>query len=155
MKNPVQLLATFCIGAICGGSILLAIASHDMDMLYYQLAQIRLQYQELLHENAQLKLDLKKQADERNHRIRKLDIHIQTTDDAIHLKLQQYIQKYIQNLCKFLIGRPLQDFEPQPDLVQHLLNGRAVLIDDKTYIVRVDAVVITETLHVWLHLDTK
>lgn len=144
-----QFFAIFFTGAICGGALLLGIKGHDIDMLYYQLAQIRLQYHEVLQENQQLKSDLSKQVDERTKRVRKLNIRINTTDDSLNLKLQQYIQ----NLCKFLIGRPLQDFEPQPDVIQHLLNGRAVIIDNQTYILHVDAVVIAETTHIWMHLE--
>jgi hypothetical protein len=150
MKSWISFGATLIVGALCGSAVTLGIVGHDLDLTYYQIRQLRLQHQELLRENLQLTDDIKKQADTRILKIRKLDIQIQSQDASVKLRLTRYVQDQLQ----FLIGRPLEQLASQPDMLQRLLNGRIVKLDDQSYTLRVDAIVLSETLHIWLHPES-
>jgi hypothetical protein len=155
MKTFSGFVATLIVGGLFGAAITLSIVGHDLDLLYYQIKQLQLQYLQLDRENQQLVEDIKKHTDATIPKIRKLDIHITTNNpDDESLKIQ--LTKYVQEQLQFLIGRPLSAIRSQPDTINRMLDHRVVKYDNniKSYKIHVDSVVLDETIHIWIHLES-
>lgn len=137
-----RLVAAAAIGSLLGAGAAVIWQGREIDQLVWRLSTLTIQYDAMWHENTQL-TGLLRQAN-RDPVIHGVRVNVRVANGANEVKVAQFVAQQLN----FLIGRKLTILQEQPDLLVRLLDGRTLTIDDKPYTLRVNAIVISETLYV-------
>lgn len=141
-----QRVGSFLIGCVVGASALLAVKGHDVEHLYLQMAKLRAEYNQMQEENDVLKKDLIDKQRQVTRKIRKIEVETNAPDEFTKLA----ITKYVKERLRPLLEKELSYFDSHPQLVTGLVDGRIYRSENQPYLIRVQSVVIGETLHIWV-----
>lgn len=145
--NTRQFLATFCVGALFGASVLLTLRGHDLDLLYLRLTEKRNEVNQLQEDYDKLKEKLTHIEKENVRKIRKINVVVDKAPDEF-IKLA--VQKEVKNRMRKLIDKDLKLFEESPDIFREFLDHRQLHITDHTVTLKVVQVVIGETTTLYI-----
>ncbi|BCJ86658.1 hypothetical protein [Effusibacillus dendaii] len=137
-------LALFLVGMLCGATLIVAVKGHDMDLLYLQMGKLRAENNQLQEEVDTLKkslLDKQKQS-----KVHKIEVTVTAPDEFTKLA----ITKYAKDHLRILLDRDLNSLKANPQLVIGLVDGRFFTIENQSYQLKVQILVIDETIHMWI-----
>ncbi|MBX6394664.1 MAG: hypothetical protein IRY98_02915, partial [Alicyclobacillaceae bacterium] len=143
MSN-IRQAAFLLLGMVLGASGWMIVTVREMEKLHYTIEQYKLQNDRMTDELNGLRAKLHQQPQER--KVRTVQIDVQTDDHFAEIAIIRFAKDQTKNL----VGKTLQSLDDHPDLITGLLDGRTVQVDGHTWTVRVRAIVISETLHLYL-----
>ncbi len=141
-----QRIGVFLVGIVVGAAGTLAAKGHDLDLLYLQMNKLRGENNQLQEEIDSLKKDLINKQRQSIRRVRKIEVTVKAPDEFTKLA----ISKYVKDHTRPLLGQELTYLEAHPTMVKGLIDGRVVSLQNQPYSLRVELVVIGETLSIWV-----
>lgn len=141
-----QRIGSFLAGFVVGAAVTLAIKGHDVELLYLQMAKVRAENNQLQEEIDILKKDILDKQRQITRKIRKIEVTAKAPDEFTKLA----ITKYVKDRLRPLMDKELSYLDSHPQLVSGLVDGRTYTFEKQPYLLRVESVVIGETLHIWI-----
>lgn len=141
-----QRIGSFLVGVVVGAVITLAVKGHDVELLYLQMAKVRAENNQLQDEIDILKKDILDKQRQMARKVRKIEVTAKAPDEFTKLA----ISKYVKDRLRSLADMELSYFDSHPQVVSGLIDGRTLTFEKQPYSLRVEAVVIGETLHIWV-----
>jgi hypothetical protein len=141
-----QRIASFAVGAFVGAAALLALRGHDLDLVYLQMAKLRVENNQLQEEVDSLKNDLANRQKQSVRKVRKIEVTAEAPDEFTKLS----IAKYVKERTRPLLEKELGYLDGNPQLITGLVDGRICTVQNQPYLIDVESVIIGETLYVWV-----
>jgi len=138
-------LVIFILGIIIGALLLNIIVSKKLDILILDNNKLKNNCQEKDLEINELKSNLKEQ---KKHFIQKLSIEI---NSDLNQHTEQKIEKKIKDLLSGLIGENYKNLDPL--LLRNIIHQRYLMVEDKTYHLELDYIVISEELKIFVKIS--
>ena len=138
-------LVIFILGIIIGTLLLNIIVSKKLDILILDNNKLKNNCQEKDLEINELKSNLKEQ---KKHFIQKLSIEI---NSDLNQHTEQKIEKKIKDLLSGLIGENYKNLDPL--LLRNIIHQRYLMVEDKTYHLELDYIVISEELKIFVKIS--
>ncbi len=138
-------LVIFILGIIIGALLLNIIVSKKLDILILDNNKLKNNCQEKDLEINELKSNLKEQ---KKHFIQKLSIEI---NSDLNQHTEQKIEKKIKDLLSGLIGENYKNLDPL--LLRNIIHQRYLMVEDKTYRLELDYIVISEELKIFVKIS--
>ncbi|MDB5085694.1 MAG: hypothetical protein JWN30_2580 [Bacilli bacterium] len=140
----VKLAAALLIGMVLGAALLTAVRGRDLEHLYVRVAEFQNQISQLEEHNANLTLELQTQKRDSIRRVRSVEVRADAQEDFARLEAVRQASQQ----CKPLLQMNVDALELHPEIVTNLLEGQLISIDNASYRLHVDQVIIGETLRV-------
>jgi len=141
MKEKIRRhLAFTLLGTLLGACGMLVYTGPQLNDLYIEVAQLKMDNNDLQMENQSLALQFNQKT--QNRTIQTVEVNVTAPDEVVALAARQYVQKQLL----FLIDKPLSLLQIHPDLPLRILDGQIVHVDKFRYRIRVVTVVVGETL---------
>ncbi|MGI6037119.1 MAG: hypothetical protein ACOYD6_02705 [Limnochordia bacterium] len=137
----IQLGACLLLGLIIGLSGGLTIMGRKVDHLTIENQRLVSEAREMETRLERLEASL---AQRRQHIIRSIKVEINHPQERIRLELQDVIQ----GLLKELVGREVRNIDPP--LLEGMITGRVITIDEQDYLLTLTASHITETMTLYI-----
>lgn len=148
MKHHIQQsFATFVLSALFGAVGMLLYMGHELNTLYIQVSQLKMDNNELQMENQAFLLQSKSISAQRT--IQTVETTVSAPDDVVALAGRQYVQRQLA----FLIGKPLAILQSHPDLPLRILDGQMLYVDKAKYRIRVQTVIVSDSVQVLVKLS--
>lgn len=141
-----QRIGSFLVGVVIGAAVTVALKGHDVELLYLQMAKVRAENNQLQDEIDVLKKDILDKQRQMARKVRKIEVTAKASDEFTKLA----ITKYVKDRLRSLADMELSYFDTHPQVVSGLIDGRTLTFEKQPYSLRVEAVVIGETLHIWV-----
>lgn len=141
-----RIIGAFLVGIVAGAAITLAVKGHDVELLYLQLAKVRAENNQLQDEIDVLKKDILDKQRQIARKVRKVEVVAKAPNEFTKLAITKYVKDRLRTLTEI----ELTYFESHPQVVSGLIDGRTFTFEGQPYSLRVESVVIGETLHIWV-----
>ncbi len=148
--NVRQAAGFLSFGILIGGAAMNIIHGHQFENLNLQISSLKMHYDEVERENAQLSAQLHEPNPE--PLVQRIQVDAKAPDGPAQLQVIQFVQQQLQ----FLEGRRIQILIDSPELPTHLLEGRTVLVDNQELTIHVTSTMIVgETLYVHVSATSR
>jgi hypothetical protein len=141
-----RIAGAFLVGIVAGAAITLAVKGHDVELLYLQMAKVRAENNQLQDEIDILNKDILDKQRQIERKVRKIEVTAKAPDEFTKLAITKYVKDRLRTLAEM----ELSYFETHPQVVFGLIDGRTFTFERQPYLLRVESVVIGETLHIWV-----
>lgn len=133
------------VGALIGTAIICIIISYRMDMFYKKIAYLESTIQD---KNIQLE-KLEKTINTKNLVLKNIEVVLIFNGDEID-KID--IEKTIKEKYSSLLGKEVKKIDA--DIIVEVMNNRIFKIEGKEYKLFVNRLILTETLKIWIKIDS-
>lgn len=140
----IYLLVLFLLGIIIGATLLNLFLSQQVDRLILEKKHLEVKVKE--------QEDQIKQLEENKYKynyIRKLTINL---DTDVNKHTQQVIKNKIRDLLSGLLGKEIKSIDPL--LLWDVINDRYIPVEDKTFHLHLEIMVITEELQLYIKVKS-
>lgn len=143
------LISGLIIGTLIGVSFLTIIISYRMDEYYTNIALL-----EDIIEKKDTKLEnLEKSINIQNLILKNIEIHLILEKDDIDDMDKIDIEKSIREKYDSLLGKEVKNIDP--DILVEVINKRIFKIEDKEYRLYIERLILTETLQLYIRVETR
>ncbi|AYO29882.1 hypothetical protein D2962_04020 [Biomaibacter acetigenes] len=134
--------ASVMLGFVAGASLMALLYSVRMDKIFLERTRLSIELEKQSEELDRLKKNL---SQKRWSVINDITLHLSSTEKDEHALLKT--KQLCMDILKDLIGKNLDKTDPM--LVYHMLNSRSFNVNDTTYVVKVDFIIMAEHLEVF------
>lgn len=146
-RELLYLLVIFVLGIILGATFLNIFISQKIDKLILKKKELETKYQEQEKQIKQLEKNLKKQ---KQHFIQSLAVKLKTD---LNKHTQQEIIKKIHKLLARIPGKEFKKVDPL--LLRDIINNRYIMVENKSYHLKLIYLVIKEELELYIEVSTS
>ncbi|MCY0887555.1 MAG: hypothetical protein OWQ59_03765 [Alicyclobacillaceae bacterium] len=136
-------VSLYLLGALSGAIAMFTIQGQELNRLYLVSAKSNIIIEDLKAENARLYVQLHNPSQTLIETIR-----VECTVAGGNERVAEAGSKYAKEQLAFLIGRELDVLLRHPEIPEQILNGQLFTADGRNYRLRVQLVVLGETLYV-------
>lgn len=147
MKIFYKVLSAFFIGFIVGCSIINIVNSITIDKLMFENQAYKMKIFEL-----EDKINKYNNFVENNSYIIVSDIEV-FISNCNDKKIKTDVENYIKEKLKDLYGKPIDKI--QPFLIKNIFDGRIIILENKKILIKVDFIIISKKVEIYIHLEEK